>query len=95
MKTGINYGDPIAGIHSAGYIMTALMHRRRTGRGSFVDLSQREGLSALIGEEFVRDFLLAVSGGGRSPADAVDALRIVELGVTEARELHAAFVQSE
>jgi len=42
MKTGINYGDPIAGIHTAGYIMTALMHRRKTGRGQYIDLSQRE-----------------------------------------------------
>jgi benzylsuccinate CoA-transferase BbsF subunit len=42
MKTGINYGDPIAGMHTAGYIMTALMHRRKTGRGQYVDLSQRE-----------------------------------------------------
>ncbi|MCK9495187.1 MAG: CoA transferase [Dehalococcoidia bacterium] len=42
MKSGINYGDPIAGIHTAGYIMTALLHRRKTGRGQYVDLSQRE-----------------------------------------------------
>ena len=42
MKSGINYGDPIAGIHTAGYIMTALLHRRKTGRGQYIDLSQRE-----------------------------------------------------
>ncbi len=54
MKTGINYGDPIAGIHSAGYIMTALMHRRRTGRGSFVDLSQREAAIMWLGDEVVK-----------------------------------------
>ncbi|MSP21931.1 MAG: CoA transferase [Dehalococcoidia bacterium] len=53
MKTGINYGDPIAGIHSAGYIMTALLHRRRTGRGCFVDLSQREAAIMWIGDKVV------------------------------------------
>ncbi len=53
MKTGINYGDPIAGIHSAGYIMTALLHRRRTSRGSFVDLSQREAAILWLGDEIV------------------------------------------
>lgn len=54
MKTGINYGDPIAGIHAAGYIMTALMHRRRTGRGGFVDLSQREAAIMWGGDDVVR-----------------------------------------
>jgi crotonobetainyl-CoA:carnitine CoA-transferase CaiB-like acyl-CoA transferase len=53
MKSGINYGDPIAGIHSAGYIMTALLHRRRTGRGSFVDVSQREAAIMWLGDEVV------------------------------------------
>jgi len=50
MKTGINYGDPVAGIHTAGYIMTALMHRRKTGRSQYVDLSQREAAINWVGE---------------------------------------------
>ena len=50
MKSGINYGDPIAGIHTAGYIMTALLHRRKTGRGQFIDLSQREAAINWTGE---------------------------------------------
>jgi benzylsuccinate CoA-transferase BbsF subunit len=53
MKTGINYGDPIAGIHASGYIMTALLHRRRTGRGSFIDMSQREAAIMWVGDEVV------------------------------------------
>lgn len=50
MKTGINYGDPIAGMHTASYIMTALMHRRKTARGQYVDLSQREATINWTGE---------------------------------------------
>lgn len=50
MKTGINYGDPIAGIHTAGYIMTALLHRERTGRGQYIDVSQRECTINWLGE---------------------------------------------
>jgi benzylsuccinate CoA-transferase BbsF subunit len=53
-KTGISYGDPVAGVWAAGAVAMALINRRRTGEGTFVDLSQREGLSAMIGEEFVR-----------------------------------------
>ena len=50
MKTGINYGDPIAGMHTASYIMTAMMHRRKTGRGQYIDLSQREATINWVGE---------------------------------------------
>jgi crotonobetainyl-CoA:carnitine CoA-transferase CaiB-like acyl-CoA transferase len=53
MKSGINYGDPIAGIHTAGYILAALHHRRRTGRGSYIDLSQREATICWLGEDVV------------------------------------------
>ncbi len=57
MKTGINYGDPVAGVHTAGYIMTALMHRRKTGRSQYVDLSQREAAINWVGES-VLDYQL-------------------------------------
>ncbi len=53
MKTGINYGDPIAGMHTASYIMTALLHRRKTGRGQYVDLSQREATINWVGESVI------------------------------------------
>ena len=53
LKTGINYGDPIAGIHAMGYIMTALHHRRRSGHGSYIDLSQREAAICWLGDEVI------------------------------------------
>jgi crotonobetainyl-CoA:carnitine CoA-transferase CaiB-like acyl-CoA transferase len=49
-KTGISYGDPIAGIAAAGAIALALWVRRRTGRGQYIELAQRENLISLIGE---------------------------------------------
>ena len=50
LETGFYYGDPSAGLQAAGAIMTALWSRRRTGRGQFVDLSQRETLVSFLGE---------------------------------------------
>lgn len=63
-KTGISYGDPVAGLHAVGAIALALLKRQRTGQGTFIDLAQREGASALAGEAFVRASL----GGENQPA---------------------------
>jgi len=51
--SGISYGDPIAGTAMAGAVALALLHRARTGRGQYVELAQREVLTALIGEYLV------------------------------------------
>jgi len=95
LKSGINYGDPIAGIHAMGYIMTALHHRRRTGRGSFIDLSQREAAICWLGDEIVeyeltgdepvrignRDEFMAPSGVYRCAGE--DAWVALAIGGTE------------
>ena len=52
-KTGISYGDPVAGVYAAAAVSLAMAKRQRTGKGSFVDLAQREGAAALAGEAFV------------------------------------------
>lgn len=52
-KTGISYGDPVAGVHAAGAISIALLQRHRTGEGCFIDLAQRQGAAVLAGEAFV------------------------------------------
>jgi crotonobetainyl-CoA:carnitine CoA-transferase CaiB-like acyl-CoA transferase len=49
-KSGVSYGDPVSGTAAAGAIMTALLYRRRTGNGQFIDLAQREALTTLLGE---------------------------------------------
>ncbi len=52
-KTGISYGDPVAGVHAVGAISLALVQRLKTGEGCFIDLAQRQGAAALAGEAFV------------------------------------------
>ncbi len=61
-KTGISYGDPMAGIAAAGAVALALWDRRRTGLGQYIEVPQRENLIGAIGE-----FLLAYSMNGREP----------------------------
>ena len=51
-KSGISYGDPIAGICAAAAVATALIQRKRTGKGQYIDLAQREVMSTLLGEFF-------------------------------------------
>ena len=52
-KTGINYGDPIAGVHGALAVIGALIRRTETGKGTMIDLSLRESLSMLLGEHIL------------------------------------------
>jgi crotonobetainyl-CoA:carnitine CoA-transferase CaiB-like acyl-CoA transferase len=61
-KTGISYGDPMAGIATAGAVALALWDRRRTGFGQFVEVPQRENLVGAIGE-----FIVGYSMNGREP----------------------------
>jgi len=61
-KSGISYGDPVAGISAAAALCAALLYRRRTGRGRWVEVAQRESMASLIGEFFV-----GFSMNGRQP----------------------------
>ncbi len=70
MKTGLSYGDPVAGKAAAAAAALALIKRRKTGEGSFIDLGQREVMSTLIGEQFVAASLRQeepVHRGNRDP----------------------------
>jgi len=60
--SGISYGDPVAGISAAAALCAALLYRRRTGRGRWVEVAQRESVASLIGEFFV-----GFSMNGRQP----------------------------
>ena len=62
MKSGINYADPIVGMQAAAAVLAALVHRRRTGAGQFIDLSMRETTVSLIGEQ-----ILDYAANGRLP----------------------------
>jgi len=52
-KSGISYGDPIAGTMAAGAVLTALWRRRRTGKGGYFEVAQREAMTTVIGEYVV------------------------------------------
>jgi len=56
-KTGVSYGDPVGGIAAAGAVALALIHRKKTGKGTFVDLAQRETMATMIGQAFVASSL--------------------------------------
>ena len=58
----IPYVDYTAGEHTVFAVMTALMHRLRTGQGQFIDVSQTQAAAATIPET-----LLDFSANGRTP----------------------------
>lgn len=49
----VNYPDQIVSLFATGIVITALMEVRRSGKGCFLDFSQREVASFTIGEEIV------------------------------------------
>jgi len=51
MMSGNAYPDPVASFNAANAILTALFYRKRTGKGQYINLSQAEGATALIGEK--------------------------------------------
>jgi crotonobetainyl-CoA:carnitine CoA-transferase CaiB-like acyl-CoA transferase len=71
-KSGISYGDPLAGLGGAAAVLLALLQRERTGVGQYVEVSQRNLLLGMIGDALVADQIGApVSrGGNRSPVYA-------------------------
>ena len=62
MHIGISYGDPTGGLHGAVAVLAALLHRAKTGRGQYIDLSQWETTMALLPEA-----LLAQTMNGAPP----------------------------
>lgn len=50
LKSGPNVGDPMNGMHAAGAVLAALIHRWRTGEGQYIELSQLESSVIVIGE---------------------------------------------
>lgn len=44
------YGDHVAALHGAFIMMAALIHRNQTGEGQYIDISQWEATTSLLGE---------------------------------------------
>jgi crotonobetainyl-CoA:carnitine CoA-transferase CaiB-like acyl-CoA transferase len=61
LKSGSNVGDPMNGMHAACAVLAALLHRRQTGKGQYIELSQLESSVPLIG-----DALLDYAMNGRT-----------------------------
>ena len=49
----VNYPDQVVSLFATGVVIAAVMEARRTGHGAFLDFSQREVASFLIGEEIL------------------------------------------
>jgi crotonobetainyl-CoA:carnitine CoA-transferase CaiB-like acyl-CoA transferase len=60
---GFSYSDMAGGYSGALAVLIALWHRRRTGEGQWIDLSQFENLAALLGPR-VLDLLVHGRDGG-------------------------------
>jgi crotonobetainyl-CoA:carnitine CoA-transferase CaiB-like acyl-CoA transferase len=44
LQSGLSYGDPISGMNAAFACLASLRHRRKSGKGMHIELSQVEGL---------------------------------------------------
>jgi crotonobetainyl-CoA:carnitine CoA-transferase CaiB-like acyl-CoA transferase len=53
VRTGINYADPVTGMQVAAAVMLALIHRQRTGKGQYIDISLRETIMTQLDELFM------------------------------------------
>ena len=57
MTSGVLFPDPVVAVVAIGFILSALRQRRETGEGCYVDLSQREMTTSIIGE-MVMDYTM-------------------------------------
>lgn len=53
MLMGVAFPDAVAGISAAVAALAALHHRRRSGKGQFIDLSQQEAALRILGPSFI------------------------------------------
>jgi benzylsuccinate CoA-transferase BbsF subunit len=63
---GYSFSDLAGGLAGGFAALAALWHRRRTGEGQFIDLSQMEALTGFIGPGLLD---IAVNGREQSPVD--------------------------
>ncbi len=52
-QVGISYADPVAGVFGAFAIISALLHRDRTGQGQYIDLSMWDTLEMMLAESII------------------------------------------
>ena len=62
---GFAYADHVAGLMAVLALFSALEHRRKTGEGQYIDISQVEAMTSLLGDAF-QDY--AITGKPPEPA---------------------------
>lgn len=65
--------DPLGGFAAAGAVLAAVYHRKKTGKGMFIDLSQAEVASSVVGETFLEYSMTGETAqprGNRNPMKA-------------------------
>lgn len=70
-QVAINYGDPTAGIHAIMAVLAAMLYRKKTGKGQFIDGSQREAGIRCVGEhilDYQANGRLGTRMGNRHPS---------------------------
>ena len=65
LPTGIAYADPLSGLNMVAAVMNALTHKRRTGRGQFIDHSLSDSPVGVLGEYVAET---SVTGSAPQPA---------------------------
>jgi len=76
----VNYPDQIVSLFATGIVIAAVMEARRSGKGAFLDFSQREVASFTLGEEILAAsadpaYRLAPRGNGAAGVAQQDAYR--------------------
>lgn len=66
------FSDPLNGIFGAFAVLTALAHRKRTGRGQHIDYSQQEAIMQLVGPAYMDWVLNGRVAGPRSNRHPLD-----------------------
>ena len=72
-EIGISYGDPNAALHAAFAVVAALHHRRRTGEGQFIDMSQWEAAVGLGAEALMETVMSGTQVAPQGNRDAIEA----------------------
>lgn len=65
------YGDHVAALHGALAMLIALVHRNRTGEGQYIDISEWEATTSLLGEPLMEYIMNSRVPGPRGNRDMI------------------------
>jgi len=76
----VNYPDQIVSLFATGIVIAAVTESRRTGKGAFLDFSQREVASFTLGEEILAAAPLAPRGNTEAGVAQQDSYQCADGG---------------